>query len=208
MFLKNMKKRLAIILNKKNEFEMIFEAMLEYFDPNKKMTMQKVTFYYDNLKDVTTEELYYAQKQLVRTKEIFFFPSVAEILKFVKEYREKKNHKRIETAKKILMKVTSNFGIYQPVYFDDVFLNEAVRQFGGWEKLCSVNIEEFDLKIDEILKKIYSNSKTSSLLGISEEEKINKTELKVKKYFENIGTENNKISSKSQIREIEFKKTN
>ena len=106
------------------------------------------------------------------------------------------------------MKATSNFGIYQPVYFDDVFLNEAVRQFGGWEKLCSVNIEEFDLKIDEILKKIYSNSKTSSLLGISEEEKINKTELKVKKYFENIGTENNKISSKSQIREIEFKKTN
>ena len=201
-----MKKRLAIILNKKNEFEMIFEAMLEYFDPNKKMTMQKVTFYYDNLKDVTTEELYYAQKQLVRTKEIFFFPSVAEILKFVKEYREKKNHKRIETAKKILMKATSNFGIYQPVYFDDVFLNEAVRQFGGWEKLCSANIEEFDLKIDEILEKIYSNSKTSSFIPISEKEKENKIELKVKHYFEN--DENDKISLKTQTKEIEFKEKN
>lgn len=182
---------------------MIFEAMLEYFDPNKKMTMKKVTFYYDNLKGVTAEELYYAQKQLVRTKEIFFFPSVAEILKFVKEYRKKKNHKKIETAKKILLKTTSNFGVYQPVYFDDVFLNEAVKLFGGWEKLCSANIEEFDLKIDEILEKIYSNSKTSSFIPISEKEKENKIELKVKHYFEN-----DKISLKTQTKEIEFKEKN
>ena len=203
MFLKNTKKRLGIILNKKNEFEMIFEAMLEYFDPNKKMTIKKVTFYYDNLKGVTAEELYYAQKQLVRTKEIFFFPSVAEILKFVKEYRKKKNRKKIETAKKILLKTTSNFGVYQPVYFDDVFLNEAVKLFGGWEKLCSANIEEFDLKIDEILEKIYSNSKTSSFIPVSEKEKENKIELKVKHYFEN-----DKISSKTQTKEIEFKEKN
>ena len=203
MFLKNTKKRLGIILNKKNEFEMIFEAMLEYFDPNKKMTMKKVTFYYDNLKGVTAEELYYAQKQLVRTKEIFFFPSVAEILKYVKEYRKKKNRKKIETAKKILLKTTSNFGVYQPVCFDDVFLNEAVKLFGGWEKLCSANIEEFDLKIDEILEKIYSNSKTSSFIPVSEKEKENKIELKVKHYFEN-----DKISSKTQIKEIEFKEKN
>lgn len=192
-----MKKRLAIILNKKNEFEMIFEAMLEYFDPNKKMTMQKVTFYYDNLKDVTTEELYYAQKQLVRTKEIFFFPSVAEILRFVKEYREKKNHKKIEIAKKILLKATSNFGVYQPVCFDDIFLNEAVKLFGGWEKLCSASIEEFDLKIDEILEKIYSSSKNASFAAVSEKEKKEKIELKVKHYFKN-----DKIPSKIPIEKI------
>lgn len=194
-----MKKRLGIILNKKNEFEMIFEAMLEYFDPNKKMTIKKVTFYYDNLKGVTAEELYYAQKQLVRTKEIFFFPSVAEILKFVKEYRKKKNHKKIETAKKILMKATSNFGVYQPIYFDDVFLNEAVKQLGGWEKLCSLSVEEFDLEIDEILEKIYSSSKTASFAAVSEKEKKEKIELKVKHYFEN---------DKIPIEKIEFKEEN
>lgn len=121
----------------------------------KKFTEQQLKVYKMLLSDITNEQFITGIQELLKTRVYTNIPSPAEIREYALETRDGDlNIRSIEAAEKI-KKAISSVGTHQAVTFDDPVIHLVIRSIGGWAKLGTLKIEEFESLMKWEFQKLY-----------------------------------------------------
>ena len=112
---------------------------------NKKMEKQVTQAYWYVLKDYSEEQIQQAFNRALR--ECKFFPMPAQFIEFIEGNADEK----AERAWIVLMDVIEKYGHYYSVVFEDGKIAKAVEVLGGWEYMCSLNIQQLNFKKKEFI---------------------------------------------------------
>lgn len=67
------------------------------------------------------------------------------------------NTSRAVLAWAALQRAIGQHGAYRSVDFDDPVINAAVRNLGGWQRLCSMPVEEFEKWLRKDFERVYAS---------------------------------------------------
>ena len=111
----------------------------------KRLDKQIMQIYWYVLKDYSEEEIQLAFTRALR--ECKFFPVPAQLVEFLEGNQDIK----AEHAWITLVDAIEKFGHYYSIVFEDGKIAKAVEVLGGWEYICSLNIQELNFKRKEFI---------------------------------------------------------
>lgn len=99
-----------------------------------KVTADAIRMWIDALKDLTEAELEFALRRFNR--DCTDFPTPAAVRRFAGP-KGLSDEQRAAHAWDVVAATMRDHGAYRSVNFDDRIVNAVIRQYGGWERLCS-----------------------------------------------------------------------
>jgi hypothetical protein len=93
------------------------------------------------LSDLTAEEVAIACARLATTSK--FRPSPAEVREAAGVKPISSEH-RAALAFEAVMPAISRYGHWKSPDFDDPLINATIRHLGGWQRVCDLDVEEFE----------------------------------------------------------------
>jgi hypothetical protein len=119
-----------------------------YGDPNREVSDMKMRWYFHVLGDLTIEEVEGAVFCMSRTRTRHAFPTPGEIREALAETGEG----RAEKAFGRLIETIHRSGRYRCPEFEDDIVATTVKALGGWQTVCSWNVEDRQWKRKEFMK--------------------------------------------------------
>lgn len=113
-----------------------------------RVTADSLRLWVASFADLTLEQL--SDALLRFTKEGSEFPTPAAVRKFA-GYGEAGIDDRAAVAWASVRREMHRTGAYESVTFDDQMINAAIRNMGGWERLCETPIDQIDWKGKEFI---------------------------------------------------------
>lgn len=116
----------------------------------KPMSADLVRFYFDGLAHLPIESLREALSLHVRNPDIGqFMPKVADIIRAI----EGTNADAALQAWAKVSEAVQRVGSYATVAFDDPVIHAVLADMGGWVRLCSGTMKEWDFKANEFVNR-------------------------------------------------------
>lgn len=126
------------------------------------LTEKQLKLYKLLLDDIPEHDFVIGITKLLKNRVYTNFPSPAEIREYCFGLKEFEIEARILEAKEKLKKALSTIGTYKSVAFDDPIIHIIIRELGGWTKLGTMNIDEFNNYLKWDFPKSYKIYATNS----------------------------------------------
>lgn len=117
----------------KEKFDSILIAMAEVYDQT--LSEERLSLYYEALKDMSFEEFQIAANKVARTSR--FFPKPVDFRESVMGSIEDKALEALTLVEDAMRRV----GQYKTVVFPDKVIHMVVEALNGWERCCSMDTE-------------------------------------------------------------------
>ena len=127
---------------------------MDYYEP-KNFSTEKQKIYFSALRDLDLSTLQVGFTRLIADREYANFPSVAEIRKYSLGTKEELLSARIQIAKEKVKRAIRLYGANESIAFDDPAIHAVIVSFGGWEKLCTAPLKDFDNFFTFEFEKVY-----------------------------------------------------
>lgn len=136
------------------EFNSIFKLFVDYYEP-KSLSVEKQKIYFSALRDLELATIQVGFTRLIADREFTNFPSVAEIRKYSLGTKEEHIKTRIQIAKEKVKRAIRMYGANESIAFDDPAIHAVIVSFGGWEKLCTAPLKDFENFFTFEFEKVY-----------------------------------------------------
>ncbi|MGL5232951.1 MAG: DUF6475 domain-containing protein [Fusobacteriaceae bacterium] len=121
----------------------------------KKFAPEQAEVYKMLLDDLTEEQYINGITRLLRERVYTNIPAPAEIREYSLNLKENDLEFIISEAKNKLKLGIKKAGTYRNICFDDPIIHCIIKSFGGWSKICSSDLEEFENFLKFEFKKLY-----------------------------------------------------
>lgn len=146
----------------------------------KEFSEDQIKLYRMLLEDIEEQQFINGIIRLLKERVYTNIPAAAEIREYCLELKETDFDFKIAEARNKIKKAISGCGSYRNICFDDPIIHAIIKSFGGWVKMCSSDIDEFNdfLKWElPKLYKTYSNRKIEvdlflTGIGYSQDKKV------------------------------------
>ncbi|MBR8749979.1 hypothetical protein IX317_001659 [Fusobacterium sp. DD29] len=141
-------------------------------------TEQQLTVYKTLLDDIPDDMFVIGITNLLKSRVYANLPTPAEIREFCLGMKDNQIQVRVLEAQNKIKKAIGTVGTYNSVAFDDPIIHLAIRDLGGWVKLGTMQIDDFEnyLKWDfPKIYKAYASRKNSEIptrfVGVGRDER-------------------------------------
>lgn len=151
----------------------LMAILAEEYTEGKSISKLKAELWFNELKMYPIEAIEQAIKKIIRTRTVNNYPKISEVIKEIEGTQEDKIIEKWLLVKETITKI----GAYQTVSFEDHVINSIIDEMGGWDNVCTVNIN--DLKwMQKDFEKLYPilakrNTHPKVLLGVADQ--VNRT---------------------------------
>lgn len=129
----------------------------------KEFTEQQITLYRMLLEDINEKQFIDGIVRLLKERVYTNIPAPAEIREYCLELKQTDYDFKIAEARNKIKKAISGCGSYRNVCFDDPIIHAIIKSFGGWIKICSSDIDEFNDFLKWELPKLYKTYSTRKI---------------------------------------------
>lgn len=144
-------------------FAACMKTLQETFTPDKPITKEKTGLYFKLFSDFSIESFESACFSVLNSKTISIFPTPGEIRAAGSDDMKAK----IEMALSKVEKAVDRHGPNCTLIFDDPVIHVVVSRMGGWEWICTRNVEEWKW-IRKDFRELYGIYAKQSMLDVPE----------------------------------------
>lgn len=129
----------------------------------KNFSEEQIRLYRMLLDDVDEKQFINGIMRLLKERVYTNIPAPAEIREYCLELKEIDFDFKIAEARNKIKNAISSCGSYRNVCFDDPIIHAIIKSFGGWTKICSSDIDEFNDYLKWELPKLYKTYSTRKI---------------------------------------------
>lgn len=146
----------------------------------KEFSEDQIKLYRMLLDDVDEKQFIEGVVRLLKERVYTNIPAPAEIREYCLELKQTDFDFKIAEARNKIKNAISSCGSYRNVCFDDPIIHAIIKSFGGWTKICSSDIDEFNDYLKWELPKLYKTYSTRKIevdlfltgIGYSQDKKV------------------------------------